>query len=188
MRNRARANSNVERLRTAIDCMPVATREAMLAGVRANERIIVGAYVDGRGGICPMLAAHRAGTRTDFLAFARSWDRFTRANGRARVASSREVAILVCQLQDSLTSANGQELDEAIREHRRLVSAARRTRMRMRRPGLPDAADPRGEIIARRLRPAGASTRSQRRLTARELLAAAAGPRAPALATASPPA
>jgi hypothetical protein len=186
MRNRARAHSNVERLRMAIDCMSVATREAMLAGVRANERIIVGAYVDGRGGICPMLAAHRAGARTDFLAFARSWDRFTRANGRARVASRREVAILVSQLQDSLTSANGQELDEAIREHRRLVSAARRTRTL--RPRLPDAADPRGEIVARRLRPAGASRRSQRRLTARELLAAAAGSRAPALATASPPA
>jgi hypothetical protein len=135
----------------AIDCMPVATREAMLAGVRANERIIVGAYVDGRGGICPMLAAHRAGARTDFLAFARSWDRFTRANGRARVASRREVSILVSQLQDSLTSANGQDLDEAIREHRQLVSAARRTRMH--RARLPDAADPRGEIVARRLRP-----------------------------------
>jgi hypothetical protein len=135
----------------AIDCMPVATREAMLAGLRANERIIVGAYVDGRGGICPMLAAHRAGARTDFLAFARSWDRFTHANGRARVASRREVSILVSQLQDSLTSANGQELDEAIREHRQLVSAARRTRTRRRR--LPDAADPSGEIIARRLRP-----------------------------------
>ncbi len=186
MRNRARANSNVERLRMAIDCMPVATREAMLAGVRANERIIVGAYVDGRGGICPMLAAHRAGSRTDFLAFARSWDRFTHANGRARVASRREVAILVSQLQDSLTSASGQELDEAIREHRQLVSASRRTRMR--RPRLPDAADPSGEIVARRLRPAGASRRPQRRFTARELLAASAVPRTPVLATASPPA
>ena len=56
----ATAASPVERLRLAIDCLPVATREAMLAGVRANERIIVGAYVDGEGGVCPMLAAHRA--------------------------------------------------------------------------------------------------------------------------------
>lgn len=186
MRNRARANSNVERLRMAIDCMPVATREAMLAGVQASERVLVGAYVDGRGGMCPMLAAHRAGARTDFLAFARSWDRFTRANGRARVASGREVAILISQLQDSLTSTSGQELDEAIREHRRLLSASRRTRVR--RPRLPDAADPSGEIVARRLRPARASRRSQRRLTARALLAASAGPRGRVLATSSPPA
>jgi len=64
-------------LRRTIDCLPVATREAMLAGVRAGERIIVGAYVDGRGGVCPMLAAHRRGARTNFLSFARAWDRFT---------------------------------------------------------------------------------------------------------------
>jgi hypothetical protein len=150
MRNRDRGNSNVERLRLAIDCMPVATREAMLAGVRANERIIVGAYVDGRGGVCPMLAAHRAGARTDFLSFARSWDRFTRAKGGVRVASTREVSILVAQLQDSIVSASGLELDEAIKEHRRLVSRGRRARVR--RPMLPDAADPTGEIVARRLR------------------------------------
>ena len=34
MRNRRRQNSPVERLRLAIDCMPVATREAMLQAVR----------------------------------------------------------------------------------------------------------------------------------------------------------
>lgn len=130
--------------------MPVATREAMLAGVRANERIIVGAYVDGEGGVCPMLAAHRAGARTDFLSFARSWDRFTRAKGRSRVASRRELSILIAQLRDSLESANGLELDEAIREHRELLSRSRRTRRSRLR--LPDAADPSGEIVARRLR------------------------------------
>jgi hypothetical protein len=180
MRNRARANSNVERLRTAIDCMPVATREAMLAGVRSNQRIIVGAYVDGRGGMCPMLAAHRQGARTDFLAFARSWDRFTGARGKVRVASTREVSILIAQLHASLISANGLGLDEAIKEHRALVSAGRRARAattgrRKRGIRLPDAADPSGEIVARRLRAPGASTRSQRparRFKARELLLA----------------
>jgi hypothetical protein len=156
MRNRARANSNVERLRMAIDCMPVATREAMLAGVQVSERVLVGAYVDGRGGMCPMLAAHRQGARTDFLAFARSWDRFTRAKGKVRAASAREVSILIAQLQASLISASGLELDEAIKEHRALVSAGRRARAsRMRRAcgiRLPDAADPSGEIVARRVR------------------------------------
>ena len=171
MRNRGRGNSNVERLRLAIDCMPVATREAMLAGVRANERIIVGAYVDGRGGVCPMLAAHRAGARTDFLSFARSWDRFTRAKGGVRVASTTPMTarttrtnpatqrVVWRRLPRALTLRGRRfrsprrcrlELDEAIKEHRRLVSRGRRARMR--RPRLPDAADPTGEIVARRLR------------------------------------
>jgi hypothetical protein len=147
MRNaRHRKSSTVERLRVAIDCMPVATREAMLAGVRANERIIVGAYVDSEGGVCPMLAAHRTGARTDFLSFARSWDRFTRAQS-PRAATPREVSILVAQLEASLMSASGLELDVAISEHRELVS-----RHRPRRRRLAQAADPSGEIRARRLR------------------------------------
>jgi hypothetical protein len=162
MRNRGRNNSSFERLRLAIDCMPVATREAMLAGVRANERIIVGAYVDDRGGVCPMLAAHRAGGRTDFLSFAKSWDRFTRAGGKPRAATEREVRILVCQLQDSLQSGD-LALDVAIAEHCALASRGRRARRR-----LPEAADPKGEIVARRVR----------RTSAREWLGAPS-PRAP---------
>jgi hypothetical protein len=148
MRNGPRqSTSPIERLRLAIDCMPVATREAMLEGVRANGRIIVGAYVDERGGVCPMLAAHRCGGRTDFLSFAKSWDRFARSKGGPRVATEREVRILIAQLQDSVASTTGLELDAAIREHRELVS--RRVRGRRR---LPDAADPSGEILARRVR------------------------------------
>jgi hypothetical protein len=148
MRNARRQNSSpVERLRVAIDCLPVGTREAMLVGVQANERIIAGAYVDRDGGVCPMLAAHRAGGRTDLLSFARSWDRFTRTNGKPRAASEREVRMLVAQLQDSLMSASGMDLDVAISEHRELVRRSRRTRGRV-----PDEADPSGEIVARRLR------------------------------------
>ena len=56
-------------LRTAIDCLPLATRKAMLEGVEAN-RIIVGAYTDRKGGVCPMLAAHRNGGRTSLASFA----------------------------------------------------------------------------------------------------------------------
>jgi hypothetical protein len=132
-------------LRLAIDCMPVATREAMLEGVRANERILVGAYVDGQGGMCPMLAAHRRGGRTDFLSFAKSWDRFARARGKARAATGRELAILVSQLEASLSSSDALELDRAISDHRRLRGARLR---RMRR--LLDGMEPRGEIIALR--------------------------------------
>jgi hypothetical protein len=148
MRNRPRKPASaIERLRLAIDCMPVATREAMLQGVRGNERIIVGAYVDEHGGVCPMLAAHRCGGRTDFLSFAKSWDRFARSGGQSRVATEREVRILTAQLEDSIECSSGMELDRAIAEHRGLMAKSLRRRRR-----LPDQADPSGEITARRLR------------------------------------
>ncbi len=158
MRNSRNRTDAVGRLRLAIDCMPVATREAMLEGVRHSERVIIGAYVDGRGGVCPMLAAHRCGGRTDFLAFARTWDRFTRAKRGSRVATQRELRILVTQLEDSLSESDGLELDQAIREHRALLGARLRSR---RRP--PAEADPRGQIIARRLRAIVRRTRPQER-------------------------
>ena len=68
-------------LRTAIDCLPLKTRKAMLGGVESN-RIIVGAYTDRSGGVCPMLAAHRNGGRTSLASFARAWDRYTGVRGR----------------------------------------------------------------------------------------------------------
>ena len=147
MRNRRRSRSNVEGLRLAIDCMPVATREAMLTGLRSYERILVGAYVDEQGGVCPMLAAHRCGGRTDFLSFAKSWDRFARAKGAKRAATEREVRILMTQLEDSLDRVDGIELDRAIAEHRALIAAGRR-----RRAAWALDAEPRGPIRARRLR------------------------------------
>jgi hypothetical protein len=148
MRNRrSHDNDAVGRLRLAIDCMPVATREAMLHGVRSSERVIIGAYVDDRGGACPMLAAHRYGGRTDFLTFAKSWDRFTRAKLGRRVATPRELRILITQLEDSLSQSTGLEFDQAIREHR----ALRGRRLRGRR-ALPASADPTGEIVVRRKR------------------------------------
>jgi len=131
----------IEDLRLTIDCMPHATREAMLTGVRGNERIIVGAYTDDQGGECPMLAAHRCGGRTNFLSFAVSWDRFTRAGRRSRRATARELTILIDQLEGSLMSEARVDLDRAIEEHRELT--ARRARA--------DVLDPSGEIVARRL-------------------------------------
>jgi hypothetical protein len=96
-----------------------------------------------------MLAAHRCGGRTDFLSFAKSWDRFARSKGGARRANERELRILMAQLEGSLASATGLELDTAIKEHRKLMS--RRVLSGIRRR-LPDAADPSAEIQARRLR------------------------------------
>lgn len=134
----------IEDLRTAIDCLPVESRVAMLHGVRSND-IIVGAYTDRRGGICPMLAAHRCGGRTDFLSFARSWDRFAGAKGRSRRASERELRILTTHLEASLLAEQRSDLQGAIDDHRRLTAtrpaatektAARRSERV--RPGDPD--------------------------------------------------
>jgi hypothetical protein len=136
----------VETLRLTIDCLPVITREAMLEGIRSNERIIVGAYVDGEGGVCPMLAAHQAGGRTSFLPFAKSWDRFTRAKRGARPATKRELAILVGQLQASLLSEADIDLDRAIEEHRELLGRHEP------QPAPEPMVDPTGELIARRPR------------------------------------
>jgi hypothetical protein len=85
----------------AIDCLPYETREAMLGGIREND-IIVGAYTDRSGGICPMLAAHRRGGRTNFSSFARAWDRYTGAGRRSRKASERELRTLEAMLEASL--------------------------------------------------------------------------------------
>jgi hypothetical protein len=89
------------RLRSAVERLPQRTKEAMLRGIASN-RIIVGAYVDSAsGGICPMLAAHRNGGRTDVAAFARAWDEYTDAR-RPRRATRREVAKLRSLLEQSL--------------------------------------------------------------------------------------
>ena len=146
MRKRRTSSSPVERLRLAIDCLPLATREAMLVGVRSSERILVGAYTDGHGGVCPMLAAHRAGGRTDFISFAKAWDRFARCAGAGRAATDREVRILLAQLEASVHETDGLELGRAIAEHHRLVAASELA-------GRSDEHDPAGEIRARRLRP-----------------------------------
>ncbi|HZE05617.1 MAG TPA: hypothetical protein VE127_10360, partial [Solirubrobacteraceae bacterium] len=92
---RTRRRATIEDLRLAIDCLPRPTRIAMLRGIEANE-IIVGAYSTSDG-ICPMLAAHRAGGRTSLIAFADAWDRMAfrgAREARARRASERELLIL----------------------------------------------------------------------------------------------
>jgi hypothetical protein len=116
-----------QELRTAIDCLPLQTRKAMLDGIGAN-RIIVGAYVDRSGGVCPMLAAHRNGGRTSLPSFARAWDRYTRAR-RPRPANERELRTLRTMLEASIArdEPGHAELAEAVAEHRR-AKRARRTR------------------------------------------------------------
>jgi hypothetical protein len=117
-----RAQSAIEDLRLTIDCLPLRTREAMLDGIRFNE-IIVGAYADRAGGVCPMLAAHRAGGRTSFISFARAWDRFAGAR-RARRATARELRVLQAHLEASILAERGPgDLAGAIADHQALVRA-----------------------------------------------------------------
>jgi hypothetical protein len=97
-----RRRRDIDRLRNVVDCLPFETRVAMLDGIKRYDRIIVGAYSDRSGGVCPMLAAHRCGGRTDFRTFARAWDRFTGAGKRARRATEREVRTLETQLEASV--------------------------------------------------------------------------------------
>ena len=126
MRTRRRATT--QDLRVAIDSLPRGTRLAMLEGIRTNG-IIVGAYTSGEG-ICPMLAAHRAGGRTNSISFARAWDRFAFRDGRdrrARRATERELLVLATHLQASLLDDEepALALSAALTEHRELVDRRR---------------------------------------------------------------
>jgi hypothetical protein len=120
MRTAMPRRAPIHQLRAAVDRLPLRTKEAMLHGVRTNE-IIVGAYADRGGGVCPMLAAHRNGGRTSFIGFAQAWDRFSGAR-RARRATRREVRILEAQLEASiLAERDAGLLGATIAEHQSLV-------------------------------------------------------------------
>jgi len=112
-------------LRTAIDCLPLKTRKAMLGGVESN-RIIVGAYTDRSGGVCPMLAAHRNGGRTSLASFARAWDRYTGVRRRkARPATDRELTTLKTMLEASIALDELPTVADVVREAKALREAKR---------------------------------------------------------------
>jgi hypothetical protein len=106
---RRRTRNRAQRLRTAIDALPRRTRIAMLEGIRTNEIIAGGYTAKGGGGICPMLAAHRNGGRTNLASFAPAWDRFTGAR-RPRAATPRELGALASYLELSLLRDEQDEL------------------------------------------------------------------------------
>src|SRR3954452_11278187 len=128
--------SPAQQLRAAIDCLPLTTRMAMLEGVRSND-IIVGAYTDRSGGVCPMLAAHRCGGGTNFLSVARAWDRFAKVGNRSRRATQRELTVLTAHLEASILRDElaATDLKAALADHRALVD---QRRARTPRPGDPD--------------------------------------------------
>jgi hypothetical protein len=128
-----RKQATISELRLAIDCLPRITREAMLHGIDGND-IIVGAYTDDDG-ICPMLAAHRAGGRTNLISFAKAWDAFAFRGTRVRVArraTERELLILRTHLEASLLDEDGPapDLGAALVAHQELVADRARRRGR----------------------------------------------------------
>lgn len=106
----------------------------MLAGVEAN-RIIVGAYTDRDGGVCPMLAAHRNGGRTSLASFARAWDRYTDAPRAPRPATERELNTLTAMLEASILLDETPALEPARRRPRRPTYERHRAAELRDRPG-----------------------------------------------------
>src|SRR6476659_6100750 len=87
-------------LRTAIDCLPLKTRRAMLGGVEAN-RIIVGAYTDRSTGV---------------------------RGRRPRPATDRELTTLTTMLEASIALDELPTVSEVVREAK-ATRAARRLRV-----------------------------------------------------------
>ena len=104
----------------------------MLAGIESN-RIIVGAYTDRQGGICPMLAAHRNGGRTSLVSFARAWDRYTGVRRKPRPASAREVNTLRAMLEASVGAEEIPSLADVPRPKRATGDRHRASELRGRR-------------------------------------------------------
>jgi hypothetical protein len=128
-RFRPRHGRNVARLRAAIDGLPAPTRQAMLVGLHSN-RIVIGAYSTRSGGVCPMLAAHRCGGRTDFRDFARAWDAIARPK-RPRPAQRHELDLLRALLEESLAECGDNRDLRAAREAADRAPAGR-TRLQLR--------------------------------------------------------
>ena len=123
---RTRRQATIKDLRHAIDSLPRDTRVAMLDGIRQND-VIVGAYTDS-GGICPMLAAFRAGGRASCISFAKAWDAFAFrgvSTRLARRATRREMLVLTSHLEASLLDDDcaASDLGTAIAQHEELVQA-----------------------------------------------------------------
>jgi hypothetical protein len=98
-----------------------------------------------------MLAAHRAGGRTNVIAFAHAWDRFAFRDGRARRArraTERELRVLRVYLETSLLADEAPVSDlAAVRRAHLELREARQARERSPAPAsdpkqAPRAGDP----------------------------------------------
>src|SRR5919204_2561341 len=95
-----REHRRTRALADAVARLPLDTRRAMLDAARSEE-LIVGAYADRRGRVCPMLAAHRRGARTHVCGFPGAWDAFA-AVRLPRVATARGLEKLTALVQEGL--------------------------------------------------------------------------------------
>ncbi len=126
----------------------------MLDGIRSSP-IVVGAYTDNDGGICPMLAAHRNGGRTSLASFAVAWDAFTDAR-RPRLATRREVSTLrsyleISLLRDEQAGDSVAALAEQIRAERATTRPRRTLGLRVPDPAQGQIAiKPQAQITIRR--------------------------------------
>lgn len=105
--------------------LPERTRKAMLVGLD-NNTVITGAFTGGDG-VCPMMAAHRAGGRTSCVSFPEAWDKYTGVYGRGitRQATAYEVQTLRQEILASLDTPVQSPLADAIAEHTAMVAERR---------------------------------------------------------------
>jgi hypothetical protein len=97
-----RIGKRARRLSRAVRALPPEARRAMLAAIDDGD-LVIGAYADRHGHVCPMLAAHRRGARIDVGDFPRAWDDFGRAR-RPWLASARELQVLRALLEESIAT------------------------------------------------------------------------------------
>jgi hypothetical protein len=136
----------------------------MLTGISGND-IIVGAYATGDG-ICPMLAAHRNGGRTNFIGFANAWDRFASRDGRrgaSRRATDRELRVLRVHLEASLLEDDApvSDLAAARAEHVGLVQERERNEAHARERAEQRRRERAGERETRAARPGDPDRRAE---------------------------
>jgi hypothetical protein len=115
-----------QELRATIDRLPLDVREAVLDGIKTQQRIIAGAHVDGAGGVCPMVAADVRWKRVSKESIgkaqevARAWDRYADANGSWHPATKRQLLALTSMLEASIlaeTAGTQMPLADVIAEH-----------------------------------------------------------------------
>ena len=98
-----RANRRRRALSQTVWELPIESRQAMLRALE-DEELIVGAYVDRHGRMCPTVAAFRRGARACVGGFPKAWDDFAQAR-RPRPATQRERQILRALLEESLVDS-----------------------------------------------------------------------------------
>ena len=118
---RTRRAATITDLRRAVDCLPRATADRDARGDPLQRRSS-SAPTPAPTGSARCWPPTGRGGRTDFISFAKAWDRFALSGSRrrsARRATRRELLVLTTQLEASLLDdeAPVSDLAAAIAEH-----------------------------------------------------------------------